>query len=57
MKQKKVAICIDQQGGKGNCNYQIEVACTILSDSHGTPHGVCTAYGTEDSNGKKIRRI
>ena len=54
MKQKKTAICIDQQGGKGNANYQIEVACTILSDSHGTPHGVCIVYGAEDTNRKEI---
>ena len=47
-----MAICIDQQGGKGNANYQVEVACTILSDSHGTPHGVCIVY--EDTNRKKV---
>lgn len=53
MKQKKIAICIDQQGGKGNANYQIEVACTILSDSHGTPHGVCIVYD-EDTDREEI---
>ena len=50
---KKIAICIDQQGGKGNANYQIEVACTVLSDSHGTPHGVCIVYD-QDINREKV---
>lgn len=41
--QSVFAYGIDQQGGKGNANYTEDVAPTILSDSHGTPHGV--AYG------------
>lgn len=41
--QSVFAYGIDQQGGKGNANYTKDVAPTILSDSHGTPHGV--AYG------------
>ena len=41
MKDENVtAYCIDQQGGKGTAHYCYEVACTILSDSHGTPHAV-----------------
>ena len=32
---------IDQQGGKGGANFTEDVAPTICSDSHGTPHGVC----------------
>ena len=37
------AVCygLDQQGGKGGANYTEDVAPTILSDSHGTPHAVC----------------
>ena len=31
---------IDQQGGKGGANYTVNVAPSILSDSHGTPHAV-----------------
>lgn len=34
-------IAIDQQGGKGNCSFGVNVMPTLLSDSHGTPHGVC----------------
>ncbi len=37
---KTETYCLDQQGGKGSANWQYEVACTILSDSHGTPHAV-----------------
>ena len=48
--QSVFAYGIDQQGGKGNANYTEDVAPTILSDSHGTPHGV--AYGvTAKGNG------
>ena len=36
---------IDQQGGKGGANYTEDVAPTLASDSHGTPHGVC--YGLD----------
>ncbi len=39
---RTVAYGIDQQGGKGGANYAEEVMPTILSDSHGTPHGVAT---------------
>lgn len=35
------AFGIDQQGGKGGANYTEDVAPTICSDSHGTPHAVC----------------
>lgn len=31
---------LDQQGGKGGANYTEDVAPTIASDSHGTPHAV-----------------
>lgn len=34
---------IDQQGGKGGANYAEDVMPPLLSDSHGTPHGVCYA--------------
>jgi hypothetical protein len=36
---------VDQQGGKGGANYTEDVAPTLASDSHGTPHGVC--YGLD----------
>lgn len=56
--QIKTVICIDQQDGKGGANYQINVSCTILSDSHGTPHAVAIIYkdkdGTKDINREKI---
>lgn len=41
--QCRAGICyaIDQQGGKSNAGYAEDVMMTILSDSHGTPHGVC----------------
>jgi len=43
-------IAIDQQGGKGNANYAVDVMPTLCSDSHGTPHAV--AYGvTSKGNG------
>ena len=46
------AVCygIDQQGGKGGANYTVNVAPTILSDSHGTPHAVCYGIGAYGSN-------
>ena len=46
------AVCygIDQQGGKGCANYTEDVAPTILSDSHGTPHAVC--YSIDQGGGK-----
>lgn len=37
---------IDQQGGKGGANYTEDVAPTICSDSHGTPHAVCKVTRT-----------
>ena len=50
MKKKDTpVVCIDQQGGKGNANYSIDVACPILSDSHGTPRAV--AYAVDVRNG------
>ena len=54
VKRIQTVICIDQQGGKSNANYQIDIACTILSDSHGTPHAVAIIY-EEDSNRKKVK--
>ena len=39
--KRKKAYGIDQQGGKGGANFTEDVAPTICSDSHGTPHGVC----------------
>ena len=45
-KTRKKAFGIDQQGGKGGASYTEDVAPTILSDSHGTPHGVCLVEGT-----------
>ena len=36
-----IVIAVDQQGGKGNCNYMEDIMPTLLSDSHGTPHAVC----------------
>lgn len=47
-------ICIDQQGGKGNANYQEDVACTILSDSHGTPHAVLIINENEDNINRQM---
>lgn len=44
-----VVYSIDQQGGKGAANYDENVMCPILSDSHGTPHAV--AYGIDCRNG------
>ena len=35
-----VVYSIDQQGGKGAANYDENVMCPILSNSHGTPHAV-----------------
>ena len=39
-KRRVRAYGIDQQGGKGAANFTEDVAPTVLSDSHGTPHGV-----------------
>lgn len=41
-----VAYAIDQQGGKGNAGYAVDVMPTLCSDSHGTPHAV--AYSIEN---------
>ena len=38
-----VVYAIDQQGGKGNAGCAVDVMPSILSDSHGTPHGVAYA--------------
>lgn len=38
-----VVYAIDQQGGKGNASCAVDVMPSILSDSHGTPHGVAYA--------------
>ena len=55
MRKIKTAISIDLQGGKGGANFQIEVSCTILSDSHGTPHAVCITYEEdEDICGEEV---
>ena len=48
---KRQLFGIDQQGGKGGANYTKEVAPTICSDSHGTPHGVAII----NHEGKKER--
>lgn len=45
-----VVIAIDQQSGKGNCNYMEDIMPTLLSDSHGTPHAVCIAL---EGNGSR----
>ena len=44
-----LAFGIDQQGGKGNACYTEDVAPTMASDSHGTPHAVC--YAADIRNG------
>lgn len=46
-----VAYGIDQQGGKGGANTTEDIAPTVLSDSHGTPHGV--AYSGAVGGGGK----
>ena len=50
-----VAYALDQQGGKGNASYAVEVMPTLCSDSHGTPHAV--AYPNiilDDQGGSQI---
>lgn len=42
-----VVYSLDQQGGKSGANYSENVMMPILSDSHGTPHGVVYAVSTE----------
>lgn len=49
--RQSVAYGIDQQGGKGNANYESDICPTLCSDSHGTPHGV--AYGIEPQSVKE----
>ena len=39
--KQDTAYGIDQQGGKGQASYTENVAPTLASDSHGTPHAVC----------------
>lgn len=49
---ENVAFGIDQQGGKGQANFTVDVAPTMAADSHGTPHAVCygvTAKGNGDA--------
>jgi DNA (cytosine-5)-methyltransferase 1 len=41
--QNYVVFGIDQQGGKGNAAWSQDVMPSLLSDSHGTPHGVAYA--------------
>lgn len=44
-----VAYGIDQQGGKGQANYGVDVMPPLCSDSHGTPHAVAyNAVATMD---------
>ena len=50
VEQHGVCYGIDQQGGKGGANYTENVAPTMASDSHGTPHAVC--FGADICNGK-----
>ena len=42
-----VAYGIDQKGGKGSANYTVDIAPTLLSDSHGTPHAVAQPVDEE----------
>ena len=51
-----VAYGIDQQGGKGGANTTENVAPTVLSDSHGTPHGVAYGYEHYEQGGVKTLR-
>ena len=44
-----VAYGIDQQGGKGGAAYTVDVAPTMASNSHGTPHAVCVENHPADS--------
>lgn len=43
-----VVYALDQQGGKGGANYAEDVAPTLCSDSHGTPHAVAFACNQRD---------
>ena len=45
-----VVYAIDQQGGKGNACCAVDVMPSILSDSHGTPHGVAYAVQMDGSS-------
>ena len=45
-----VAYGIDLQGGKGGANYTYNVAPTLASNSHGTPHAVCYGISPYHSN-------
>lgn len=44
---------IDQQGGKGNASYAVDVMPTLCSDSHGTPHAVAFSFDSLASNSMK----
>lgn len=46
--QTFVAYAIDQQGGKSSGSYSEEVAPTLMSDSHGTPHAVAHPVKPKD---------
>ena len=48
-----IAYGIDQQGGKGGANYSENISPPVLSDSHGTPHGVAYGISSYDSNAMK----
>ena len=52
----EIDVCygIDQQGGKSGANFTENIAPTMLSDSHGTPHAICvqdSMIGRADKNG------
>lgn len=47
--QPFVCYALDQQGGKGGANYSENIAPPLMSDSHGTPHGVCYAVRTRNT--------
>lgn len=42
---------LDQQGGKSGANYMVNTMCTILSDSHGTPHAIAYKNVINSSGG------
>jgi len=44
---------LDQQGGKGAASFTEDVAPTLLSDSHGTPHAVAYGISSYESNSMK----
>ena len=48
---------IDQQGGKGNAAWTLNVAPTILHDSHGTPHAVAYCASFIPGSSAKARSL